>query len=72
MKVSSTSIKDSENFFRDEKVKGLDLEYNLYLQQYQATFVLSCQMLNFELVKIKKKGYDMRKMMLEQNNFASL
>jgi hypothetical protein len=43
-----SNVKRNESVFRRDRLKGLELDYNQYLQINQGIFTIRCQMMNIE------------------------
>jgi hypothetical protein len=43
-----SNVKRNESVYRRDRLKGLELDYNQYLQINQGIFTIRCQMMNIE------------------------
>ena len=64
-------MKRNDSVYRRDKLKGLEIDYNQYLQINQGIFSIRCQMMNIEYAQIQKK-YNLELMMLKFKNFRNL
>jgi hypothetical protein len=43
-----SNVKRNESIYRRDRLKGLELDYNQYLQIHQGIFSIRCRMMNIE------------------------